>query len=104
MNALRDAAAAKIKAPAAATPAAGSAVTGSTSAGATPSFDQLLNSLTQSQGQSDGLVQQLATGGDATDLSQVMIGLSENDINFRVTLAIRDKLVDAYQEVMKMQV
>jgi flagellar hook-basal body complex protein FliE len=68
-----------------------------------PSFDQLLSSLTQSQNQSDDLIQQLA-GGGSVDLHQVMIGLEENDINFRVTMAIRDKLVDAYKEVMRMQV
>jgi len=93
LAALKDAAAVKSKAPAA----------DPTAAGAAPSFDKLLTSLSQSQDQSDALVQQLSTGG-SVDLHQVMIGLEENDINFRVSLAIRDKLVGAYQEVMKMQI
>ena len=66
-------------------------------------FEQLLSGLNDSQTQSDNLVSQLALGGDV-DLHQVMIGLEENDVNFRVALAIRDKLVDAYHEVMRMQI
>jgi len=66
-------------------------------------FDQLLTSLNQSENDSNSLVQQLSTGG-AVDLHQVMMGVEENDINFRVTMAMRDKLVDAYREVMRMQI
>ena len=67
------------------------------------SFQKMLSSLNQSQTNSDNLVQKLALGEDV-DLHQVMIGLEENDVNFRVSLAIRDKLVDAYREVMRMQI
>jgi len=70
---------------------------------ATESFGKVLDALNQSQQSSDGLVQQLSTGG-TTDLHTVMIGMEENDVNFRVALAIRDKLVDAYREVMRMQI
>jgi flagellar hook-basal body complex protein FliE len=66
-------------------------------------FDQLLNSLNQSEANSNDLVQQMSSGG-AVDLHQVMLGIEENDINFKVSLAMRDKLVDAYREVMRMQI
>jgi flagellar hook-basal body complex protein FliE len=33
-----------------------------------------------------------------------MIATEENDVNFRVALAIRDKLVDAYREMMRMSI
>jgi flagellar hook-basal body complex protein FliE len=79
-------------------PAAGSSVEQ-----AGQSFQKMLSSLNQSQNDSDNLVQKLALGEDV-DLHQVMIGLEENDVNFRVSLAIRDKLVDAYREVMRMQI
>jgi flagellar hook-basal body complex protein FliE len=69
----------------------------------TQTFDQLLTSLNQSEGDSNDLIQQLS-GGGAVDLHQVMMGIEENDINFRVSLAMRDKLVDAYREVMRMQI
>jgi flagellar hook-basal body complex protein FliE len=66
-------------------------------------FGKLLDSLNQSQNTSDTLVQQLATGQDV-DLHQVIIASQENDVNFRVAMAIRDRLVDAYREVMRMNV
>jgi flagellar hook-basal body complex protein FliE len=69
----------------------------------TGAFGQVLDSLNQSQAEADNLVQQLAGGGDV-DLHQVMIATEENDVNFRVAMAIRDKLVDAYREVMRMNV
>lgn len=67
------------------------------------SFEDMLASLNESQFQSDQLVQKLALG-ENVDLHQVMIGLEENDVNFRVALAIRDRLVEAYREVMRMQI
>lgn len=66
-------------------------------------FSEVLNSLNQSQANADNLVTQMASGEDV-ELHQVMIALEENDINFKVAMGIRDKLVDAYREVMRMQV
>jgi len=67
------------------------------------SFTDMLSSLNQSQADTDNLVQKLALGEDV-DLHTVMIGLEENNINFNVAIGIRDKLVEAYREVMRMQV
>jgi len=67
------------------------------------SFGTILDSLNESQLSSDNLVQKLASGGDV-DLHQVTIASEENDVNFRVAMAIRDKLVEAYREVMRMSV
>ncbi len=69
----------------------------------TESFGQVLDSLNTSQQETDSLISRLATGQDV-DLHQVMIASEENDVNFKVALAIRDKLVDAYREVMRMSV
>jgi flagellar hook-basal body complex protein FliE len=69
----------------------------------TQSFEDMLTSLNQSQQNSDGLMEQLARGEDV-DLHTVMIGMEENNVNFNVALGIRDKLVEAYREVMRMQV
>lgn len=66
-------------------------------------FDQVLDSLNESQLNADNLVTQLATGQDV-DIADVTIATTENDVNFRVAMAIRDKLVDAYREVMRMNV
>lgn len=69
----------------------------------TQSFGDMLSSLNQSQQSTDSLMTQLAQGEDV-DLHSVMIALEENNVNFNVALGIRDKLVEAYREVMRMQV
>lgn len=66
-------------------------------------FENMLSSLNQSQLNADALIQKLAQGEDV-DLHSVMIGMEENNINFNVALGIRDRLVEAYREVMRMQV
>jgi flagellar hook-basal body complex protein FliE len=67
------------------------------------SFQEALDSLGETQANSDNLLQQLAAGEDV-DLHTVMIATEETDINFRIAMAIRDRLVDAYREVMRMSV
>jgi len=66
-------------------------------------FGQVLNSLNDSQQNADGLLTQLANGEDV-DVADVMLATTENDVNFRVAMAIRDKLVDAYRQVMQMNI
>jgi flagellar hook-basal body complex protein FliE len=66
-------------------------------------FSDVLNSLNESQNTADTLIQQLAAGEDV-DLHDVIIATEENDVNFKVAMAIRDRLVDAYREVMRMSV
>lgn len=63
----------------------------------------MLNTLNQSQLNTDSLVEQMARGEDV-DLHTVMIAMEENNVNFNVALGIRDKLVEAYREIMRMQV
>jgi len=66
-------------------------------------FEDMLSSLNQSQANSDDLIQKLAQG-ENVDLHTVMIGMEENNVNFNVALGIRDRLVEAYREIMRMQV
>jgi flagellar hook-basal body complex protein FliE len=67
------------------------------------SFQESLEALTNDEQQSDNLLQKLATG-ENVDIHQAVIAAEETDINFRVALAIRDRLVDAYREVMRMNI
>ncbi|CBJ37724.1 Flagellar hook-basal body complex protein fliE [Ralstonia solanacearum CMR15] len=48
-------------------------------------------------------LQQLATG-NAESLHQVMIRLEESRLSFQLLLQVRNRLLEAYQDVMKMQV
>jgi flagellar hook-basal body complex protein FliE len=66
-------------------------------------FTDMLNTLSTSETQSNTLMTQLASG-ENVDLHDVMIGMEQTDIQFKVAMAIRDRLVDAYREVMRMQV
>jgi len=67
------------------------------------SFGDYLDELSGLENQSDNLLQKLAAGEDV-DLHQIMIASTETDVSFRVAMAIRDKLVEAYKEVMRMTV
>lgn len=67
------------------------------------SFQASLETLTNDEVQSDNLLQQLASG-ENVDIHQAVIAAEETDINFRVAMAIRDRLVDAYREVMRMNI
>jgi len=57
----------------------------------------------QTQKDADVQMQKLATG-KAESISDVMIAQEKADIALRLMLTVRNKIIDAYQEVMKMQV
>lgn len=42
--------------------------------------------------------------GDKGSLHQAMIALEKADISFRALLQVRNKVLEAYQEIMRMQV
>lgn len=66
-------------------------------------FSDALNSLSQSENQSNQLIESLAAG-ENVDIHNVMIAVTETDINFKIAMAIRDKLVEAYRDISRMQV
>lgn len=78
-----------------------------TAAAAGPGFGELLknaigevNSLQQ---QSADMKTKLVTG-EIEDIHQVMIAAEKADLAFQLTLQIRTKVIEAYQEIMRMQV
>jgi flagellar hook-basal body complex protein FliE len=87
------------------TPPAAGAVEGMP-VGTNPSFSaQLANGLTalqQSQTHADDLAAQAATG-DLLDVHDYMIAATEASIATQLTVAIRNKAVDAFNEIMRMQ-
>lgn len=66
-------------------------------------FDQVLNGLSATEQNSDNLMARLAAGEDV-DLHEVMIATEQTDVSFRVAMSIRDKLVDAYKEITRMNI
>lgn len=67
------------------------------------SFGDYLDDLSDMENHSDDLLKRLAAGEDV-DLHQIMIATTETEVSFRVAMSIRDKLVEAYKEVMRMAV
>jgi len=72
-----------------------------------PSFDEVLKVAFQNvdrlQKEANQAIQHLAVAG-SVNIHQTMIAMEKADLSFRLMLQIRNKLVDAYQEVMRMQV
>ena len=62
-----------------------------------------INKVNQAQNESDVLTNKLARG-EEVDLSQVMIASQKASITMQATLEIRNKAVEAYQEMMRMSV
>ena len=62
-----------------------------------------IDNVNQLQKASDKGAQDLATGR-TDNVADVMIAAEKADIALRVMVQVRNKIVDAYQEIMKMQV
>ena len=77
-----------------------------TTGAAQPSGSGFANGLAQVQGsldQANALGQQLASG-ELTDLHEYMAAATKASLAVELTVAIRDKAVEAYQEIMRMQI
>lgn len=66
-------------------------------------LEQGVNETNRLMGQADKLADEAAVGGDV-DLHDVMISAEKASVALQLTLQVRNKLVEAYQEVMRMQV
>ena len=59
-----------------------------------------VDQLQESSGQEIGKI----LSGDINDVHSAMIAMEKADISFQMVMQVRNKLVEAYQEVMRMQV
>ena len=64
---------------------------------------QSLGRVNQDLVRADESLQQLATG-DAQNLHQVMISLEEARMSMQLLVQVRNRLLEAYQEVLRMQI
>jgi flagellar hook-basal body complex protein FliE len=62
-----------------------------------------LGSINEKVATSDRLLQRLATG-DVDNLHQVMVNLEEAKLSFQLLVQVRNKLLEAYQDILRMQV
>ena len=64
---------------------------------------QSIDKVDQTQKSADALVQR-AISGQEQDLHRVMIAQEEAALTFDLLMEVRNKLMDAYQQLMSMQV
>lgn len=62
-----------------------------------------INETNSMQKNADVKIQELATG-KTSNIPEVMMQVEKADIALRLMTQVRNKIIDAYQEVMKMQV
>jgi flagellar hook-basal body complex protein FliE len=66
-------------------------------------IEDFLSSTSRDEGRVDQAIQDVALG-KSTDFHSVALTIAKADLHFRLGMEIRNKLTDAYQEVMRMQV
>lgn len=55
------------------------------------------------QNEADVTIRQLVSG-ELKDVTQAMVAIEKADVSFQTMMAVRNKIVSAYEEVMRMQV
>ena len=71
--------------------------------GAGKFFSELVSKVNDLQAHSDKAIKGLASG-ENKNLHEVMISMEKASISFQFMSSVRNKALDAYQEVMRMQV
>lgn len=66
-------------------------------------LEDTLRKVNSAQIEADQKVEKLHTG-EAKNLHEVMISLGQADVSLRLMVQMRNKVMDAYQEIMRMQV
>ncbi len=66
-------------------------------------FKNALKEVSNAQNVSDKKTEQLVTG-EVEDVHEVMIAAQKASLSLQMTMQVRNKVVEAYQEVMRMQV
>lgn len=90
-------------------PSLGSATSSNAAAGSKPS-DQFSNLIEKTIGNANQQMQaanqsvQDLADGKSDDMQGVVVSMAKADLSFRFILEIRNKLMEAYQEIMRMQV
>lgn len=81
--------------------------TGPANAAAPSSFKELLaesiGEVQRLQSEADTAIKQVVSG-EIKDVTDAMIAVEKADLSFQTMMAVRNKMVAAYEEVMRMQV
>lgn len=66
-------------------------------------LEQTLNKVNENQVQADHAVKELVAGR-TKNIHETMLALERADMSLKLMMQVRNKILDAYREVMKMQV
>jgi flagellar hook-basal body complex protein FliE len=66
-------------------------------------LQETIQRVNEVQKEADSKAQLLSSGGDVA-LHEVMIAMEKADLSLRTVTSVRNKIVEAYQEIMRMQV
>ena len=66
-------------------------------------IQQSIAEVNRLQGEADNAVQDLNTGSNK-DIHGTLIALEKADISFQLLMQVRNKIIAAYQEIMRMQI
>jgi flagellar hook-basal body complex protein FliE len=69
----------------------------------TDTLEKAMNNLKDTHNQSAQLMQDFASGKEI-DISEVMIAMEKTSMTTELVMQIRNKLVDSYQDIIKMQI
>lgn len=73
-----------------------------------PAFSELLkesiDKVNETQQAAAAAATQFESGDPGVDLTEVMIALQKADLSFKAMTEVRNKLVDAYREIMNMPI
>jgi len=73
-----------------------------------PDFAQVLkgsiDKVNQTQQNADQMAEKLAAGDTSQNLHEVMVALQTASVSFQEMVQVRNKLVNAYQDIMNIQV
>ena len=86
---------------------AGTAATvapGGSAEGFQAAMTQALQAVSRQQLQASALQRELSLGNPSVGVEQTMMAMTKAQIGFQATLQVRNRLVQAYSEIMNMQV
>lgn len=63
-----------------------------------------INAVNDTQKAAGALTEKFQQGDPNTDITDVMIALQKSSVSFHAMTQVRNKIMDAYQEIMRMQV
>jgi flagellar hook-basal body complex protein FliE len=77
---------------------------GAPAGGFSAAMAEALQAVSRQQTEASGLQRELMLGNPAVSVEQTMMAMTKAQIGFQATLQVRNRLAQAYSEIMNMQV